>query len=128
MIDKLFDSSVQVLEKSLDLHSMRHAITADNIANAETPGFKARRIDFEQDLQNAVQSEAEGLEGASIEGIRPKIYQEFDSEMGQDLNTVDMDKEMALMSKNDIQYSAATQMISRKFSMLKYAVTEGADK
>lgn len=124
----LFDSSVRTLEKSMDLYLTRHNVLADNIANAETPFFKARRVDFEAELNRAVAAEETGMGGLAIEDVKPIIFQEADSELGQDLNTVDMDKEMAALTKNDIQYSAASQMVSKKFALLKYAISGGGER
>jgi flagellar basal-body rod protein FlgB len=125
---KLFDSTIDVLNRSLDLHMQRHAVIADNIANAETPGFKARRVDFEESLARAVEAGEQGLAGRDIASVQPLISEETNSELGQDLNTVDMDREMAAMTKNEIQYNAATQVISKKFALLRYAITEGSDR
>ncbi|MBY0370596.1 flagellar basal body rod protein FlgB [bacterium] len=124
----LFDTSVRSLEKSMDLFMVRHNVIADNIANAETPYYKAREVSFENELQRAVSSEEAGMAGLSIEGVRPSITQDLESEMGQDLNSVDMDREMAKMTKNDVQYSAASQMISKKFALLKYAISGGSER
>jgi len=124
----LFDTSVRALEKSMDLFLTRHNVIADNIANAETPYYKARQVDFEQELQRAVASEESGLAGVEIETVKPVIFQDPDTELGQDLNSVNMDKEMSRMTKNDIQYSAASQMISKKFGLLKYAISGGTDR
>lgn len=118
---ELFDKNVQVLEKSMDMYLVRHSVIADNIANAETPQFKARRVDFEQELQRAADQQDVGL-GRNIASITPNVYQDTESEVGSDLNTVDMDREMADLTKNDLKYSAATQSISKKFALLKYAI------
>jgi len=121
----LFDKTIDTLTKSLDLHLQRHSIIADNIANAETPYFKARRADFEAELQRAVE-ESEVQPGVNdVQSVEARISEEPFSEVGQDLNTVDMDREMAAMNKNDVKYSANSQAISRKFLLLKYAIGEG---
>lgn len=127
----LFDNTVGVLSKSMDMYLQRHAIISDNIANADTPFFKARRLDFESELQRAVESsESFGEEAVkrSLASFSPVIREETNSERGQDMNTVDMDREMAALTKNDVKYASATQMISKKFALLKYAITEGADR
>ncbi len=121
----LFDKTIDTITKSLDLHLQRHSVIADNIANAETPFFKARRVDFESELQRAVE-ENNIIPGANdVNSVEGRISQEPFSEVGQDLNTVDMDREMAAMNKNDVKYSANTQALSRKFLLLKYAIGEG---
>lgn len=121
----LFDKTVDTLSKSLDLQLVRQSVISDNIANAETPGFKARRVEFEKELQQAVEASDFGISGPEIQKVQPTIIQEPNSELGQDLNTVDMDREMAAMTKNDIQYAAGTQLINKKFFFLKYAIGEG---
>ncbi len=125
---QLFDSTIDVLNRSLDLHMERHAVIADNIANAETPGFKAKRIDFEDSLARAVEAGEQGLAGRDIASVQATLSEETNSELGLDLNTVDMDREMAAMTKNEVQYNAATQLISKKFALLRYAITEGSDR
>jgi flagellar basal-body rod protein FlgB len=118
----LFDKTIDALSRSLDLHLMRHAVISDNIANAETPGFKSRRVDFENELQKAVDASDINTATRTIASVNPVIYEDYQSETGQDLNGVDMDREMSALTKNDIKYSAASQAISKKFALLKYAI------
>jgi len=120
----LFDETVRTLEKSLDLHLARHVVISDNIANAETPGFRARQVEFEDTLARAVESGDPG----EIENAGARITEDSQGAVRPDLNTVDRDKQMALLTRNEASYSAATQAISRKFALLKYAITEGSDK
>lgn len=121
----LFETNLDVLSKAMDMYLLKHAVIADNIANAETPGFKARRVDFEAELSRAVDAVASGDTGRDIASVLPSIYQDADSGRGQDLNTVDMDREMADLAKNDLRYSAATQAVSKKFALLQYAILGG---
>lgn len=107
------------------MYLLRHSVISDNIANAETPHFKARRVDFETELGRAVEAQATGIAGRDIASVQPVIYEDYQSEMGQDLNTVDMDREMAALTKNEVQYSAATRTVSKKFALLKYAIMGG---
>lgn len=124
----LFDKSIDVLAKTMDLCMVRHAVVSDNIANAETPLFKARRVEFESELQKAVELHDAGVRVLTndLAGVQPRVFEDPLSERGQDLNTVDMDREMADLTKNDIKYSATTQAVSKKFALLKYAITGGS--
>lgn len=124
----LFDKSIDVLSKSLDFYSLRQGVIADNIANAETPFYKAREVEFETDLARAIEADSQGLSSNAVDSLQARITQDIHSEIGQDRNTVDMDREMAKMTRNDIQYSAASQAISRKFAILKYAISEGSER
>ena len=131
-MSSLFDSTVDVLSKSLDLYLLRHAVISDNIANAETPHFKARKVEFETQLQNAISAgETGGGDEAvsrEIASVKPAVAHDLESEMGLDLNTVDMDREMAAMTKNDIKYTAATQAVQKKFALLRYAISDGGER
>jgi flagellar basal-body rod protein FlgB len=126
-MDSLFDKNFDVIGKSMDMYLLRHQITADNIANAETPFYKARRVDFENALQSAVDNADAGLDTSAhaIANMSPVIFEDPEAEVGQDLNTVDMDREMASMTKNDVKYSAAAEAITKKFAILRYAIQEG---
>jgi flagellar basal-body rod protein FlgB len=64
----------------------------------------------------------------SVESVRPQVSLEVEESIGQDKNTVDMDREMAALSKNDLKYSAATLAISKKFALLRYAISDGGEK
>ena len=59
----LFDKTIDTLNTSLDLYLIRHQVIADNIANAETPFLKARRVDFESELQRVVDANESGIRG-----------------------------------------------------------------
>jgi flagellar basal-body rod protein FlgB len=120
----LFDKTIDTLSTSLDLLMVRQQVISDNIANAETPGFKARRVDFENELQRAVDSTETGSSSRELASVNAKIYEDPRSELGLDLNSVDMDREMSELTKTDVKYSAATQAINRKFNLLKYAISE----
>ena len=121
----IFDKNMDLLSKSLDLYLVRHSVITDNIANAETPFFKARKVDFEGELQRAIDTRESGFPvERELAGVRPVVYEDAEAEVGQDRNTVDMDREMSALTKNDIKYTAATQAITRKFAILKYAIGE----
>jgi len=128
----LFDSNVDVLSTALNMYLLRHAIISDNIANAETPGYKARRVEFEQELNRVLENQKIGLNqtisGRAIASVRPTVYEDPKSEVGLDRNSVDMDREMAALTKNDIKYSATSLAISKKFALLQYAISAGAER
>jgi flagellar basal-body rod protein FlgB len=124
-MDFIFDKNVDLLSRSLDLYLTRHSVISDNIANAETPYFKARKVDFETELQKSLESHDAGFIDRGPATVKPNIYEDPEAEVGQNLNTVDMDREMSELTKNDMKYSAATTAISKKFALLKYAISEG---
>jgi flagellar basal-body rod protein FlgB len=105
-------------------------VTAQNIANVETPGYKAQRVKFEELLQGA---------GPSIEGYRtddahlhigrrsPLDVRPENTERltGYDngTNDVDIDQEMAELATNDLSYRLATRLLSMRYGMLQTAIT-----
>ncbi|MFN8792192.1 MAG: flagellar basal body rod protein FlgB [Bdellovibrionales bacterium] len=127
----LFDKTVNGLQSSLSMRQLRHSITTSNIANAETPGYQAQKVDFEKALERAIDLEGAkiGLEnkgaGGHIAQVRPDIYNDPDGEVNNDGNTVNIEKEMAMLSENALLYKAALQLINKKLAALKYAAGDG---
>lgn len=124
----LFDKTVNGLQTSLNMRQLRHSITSSNVANAETPGYQAQKLDFEKSLERAL--DLEGLKDISAGGdyvtkVKPEIYNDPDGVINNDGNTVDMEKEMAALSENAIMYKAALQLINKKLAALKYAASDG---
>lgn len=135
-MSQVFDKTAQALASSLKFRSLKHNVTASNIANAETPGFKAKKIDFEDALARAV--DLQGLRGlsssdpdhfsvggGSISKVRADIYDNPDGSTTNDENTVDLEQEMATMQENSILYKAALQLMNKKLGSLKYAASDG---
>jgi len=136
MSSGLFDKTTNALATSIGMRQLRHNVTSSNIANAETPGYKAKKMDFEGALQRALDLDGvNGLTtsspehfavgGVSISKTRPDIYDEPEGEVNNDGNTVDIEKEMSALSENAVLYKTALQLINKKMAALKYAATEG---
>ncbi len=131
----LFDNTVGLMEKVLDLRTRSQQMLASNIANAETPGYAPARLEFEQDLKRALEkpqaSERAGnvrhfpVTADSIASVQGRVIREPDRAGLGDGNGVNVDDEMMRLSENQIMYQAATQMISKKLGMLKYAAQDG---
>jgi flagellar basal-body rod protein FlgB len=122
-----------VLSKALDLRTQRHQVLASNIANADTPNFKARDIDFKSAMQNAQAGRADAgalsltvtsgghQVGNGMSGSGSLQYR-TQTQSAADGNTVDMDVERAQITDNALQYQILTQMISSKFQGLRSAL------
>lgn len=136
-IKEVFDPTVRVLGSSINMRNIRQNVIGTNIANAETPGYKAKVVDFEDALQRAVQMESmRGAEtndpehfaiggSGSISRTRADIYDNPDVNVSNDMNSVDMETEIANMKENTIIYNAAIQLMNKKLGALRYAATEG---
>ncbi|WP_252227785.1 flagellar basal body rod protein FlgB [Caldicoprobacter algeriensis] len=124
-----------VLEKALDASWLRNEVIVHNIANADTPGYKKYRVEFEEELKSAL--EASTLKGkrtrpkhldigvSSIDQVRPQVVRTDGTQMREDGNNVDMDEEMTSLAKNVIMYNALVQKISGEFRKLKMVINEG---
>lgn len=132
----MFDKTTKSLEKSMDFLLLRQNVTSGNIANAETPGYKAKKVDFENALTSALKPNGAGRMAATenkhfpvghnhLNVLKAEVYDNPDVAMNNDGNTVDMEKEMATLNETSIRYKAATQLINKKLGKLKYAITGG---
>lgn len=135
-MNKIFDRTTDALGASLNLRSLRHSVTSSNIANAETPGYKAKKVDFEDALARAIDLEGVASQAATsgdhfamgpgaISRAKADVYDNPEVNVTNDQNTVDMEKEIATLQENSILYKAALQLINKKLGSLRYAATEG---
>ncbi|MBT8339135.1 MAG: flagellar basal body rod protein FlgB [Desulfatitalea sp.] len=133
----LFDGTINLAEKSLDLRSRRHALILSNIANADTPDYKAFDLLVEKALARQVPSTDHlalkltdpghvPAGGAADTAIKPeKIELSTQVTLRGDGNTVDLDREMAGLATNHLQYKLASQVLIRKFQGLKNVISGG---
>jgi flagellar basal-body rod protein FlgB len=125
----LFDKmAIPRLETVLDLAASRQKLLTDNVANAETPGYRRKDIDFKGELKAA-------LSGARLTGLRvtnerhiggqtgmhtPRIDQEK-IPAGQNFG-VDIDREMAAVAENQIEFNTAAKLVKDKFEALRKVI------
>ncbi len=130
------DKTMQALQASLKFRQLRLELQASNIANAETPGYKAKKIDFEDALARALDTDDQlqmktsdskhfNVGGGGFKNLQPEIYEDSNGIVSPDGNNVDRDQEMAEMGENKHMYDATVQLINKKLGLLKYAITSG---
>ena len=128
------DKTIQALRASLNLRQIRQEIIASNIANAETPGYKAKRVDFEEALARALDIDGQqtlrvnderhyNVGGGGFDNLQPEVYEDSGGVVNENGNTVNREKELSLMLENNILYNASIQLLNKKLGMLKYAVS-----
>jgi flagellar basal-body rod protein FlgB len=137
VIGGIFNFSDKIQMESLSQRSRRNEIITGNIANAETPGYRAFGYDFEKQLQDlAASKEAVGVKTTdprhfknnftSADGkIKPDVYVRPSESVDEDGNTVDMDSEMSQLAQNQILFRTAVETLNRKIGTLKYAINGG---
>ena len=132
----LFKGTLPLLEKALDLRSLKHNVTVSNIANKDTPNYKAFDLVVEEELEKVMGSGKElelkrsrqgHLPGSGVGGgaVRLEIDNTSQLSLKRDGNTVNIDKEMAKLSENNLMYNALAQIISKKFQGLKNVIQGG---
>jgi len=131
----MFEPHESLTEKVLDMQLMRQNIVASNMANLTTPNYKARRLEFEENLQSALNLDARGKMTRSDPGHIPAAFhpETFGPELEKDLpyrvihgdDNVDLDKEMATMAKNTMRYNALTTVIKKGFDGLREIIADG---
>lgn len=132
---RIADQTMSVLKKSLDLRAQKQQVIAANIANAETPGYAARKMTFEADLRNAIAApETAGrisnakhfpIGSSGINGVQGRIVKQRDPNPIGDGNSVSLDDEMFDLAENQLLFEASAQILKKKLTLLKYAVSDG---
>ncbi len=123
---------LETLKKALGVYAQRHRVTSENIANVETPAYRAKEYRFEELLRGA--SGKGRLTGARTdphhlavgrrgpEDVQGQVV-ESESDMDNGVNDVDIDREMASLATTDLSYRLATRVLSMKYRLLREAVT-----
>lgn len=129
-----FDPVIGALNTSLNLRLIENNVVSSNIANADTPGYKAKAVDFEGAFREALGvgtgvQPVETSSGHSVarqtDPVKPEVYDDPNGVESLDGNTVDRAEQMSKLAQNQLMYDASAEMLKRKLGMLKYAITEG---
>jgi len=136
---KIFDRTLTNLERALDARALRHGILAGNLANANTPGFAPREVDFGAAMEQAGAARAEmttpptGVEGEiplAAADLRPApvgapVVAAPGASAGLDGNAVDVDRALTALAENALQYGATARAAGKKLAILRYAASDG---
>ncbi len=108
----MLDPIAGQLERYMDLLSARQKLVASNIANADTPGYRSRDIDFQAELRNAAGGPPQAIE---TPGLRMK----------NDGNNVSLDREARLLAENALRFQVASNLLRGQIRMVRSAIEEG---
>jgi flagellar basal-body rod protein FlgB len=131
---RIEDKTLKALAASMNLRQIRQEILAANVANADTPGYKSKRVDFEAALQRALDvdgnmemmtsdSEHFDVGNGGFDNLQPEIYDDPNGIVSEDGNTVDRDAELAKMAENRILYDASVKLLNKKLGLMKYVIS-----
>ena len=135
-LDKIFGDTITTLEKSLNLRSIQNRALASNIANMDTPNYKAVELDVAEKM-NSKKGPVPGLklvrthsdhlqirnnrsDSIKLKAVTPTAYS-----LRGDGNTVDIDRTMGKLAENTLLYNAAAQLISKKLKGLSKVIKGG---
>lgn len=132
---QIFDKTMHLLEQSLDLRAARHKVIASNVANEETPGYRAKEFQFLDALASATHDASGaklmttsgrhlGVQGRTDGPVTGRIVELPSPELPLDANSVNLDMEMAKLGDNAINYNAAASIISERFRQLLSAIRD----
>jgi len=114
----LFDSTMQGLAEAMTLHQKRHEILVSNLANVETPGFRARELDFETALKDAFID----VERPRDDVPETRVVEDLSAPARADGNTVDLDLQMAKLAANGGRYVALAKLLGQRIALLRQAI------
>lgn len=114
------DSVSAVLGYALDGLSLRQNTIADNLANIDTPGFRASAVDFESVLRGAIGagSTADGAMARQLGGLSP-ITEDANTPAGENGNNVDLRKESLAAIQSQFMYQMVARSVSDRFDLVK---------
>jgi flagellar basal-body rod protein FlgB len=123
--DFFSDITSTALSKTLDAASARQRTIANNIANVETPGYKRRYVQFEEELKAALQGGGRDRVRRAVSNLTSTELTDAISPSRSDGNNVNIDAEMADLAKVGLKHRAAATLLEGKISMLRAAISEG---
>lgn len=140
-IEGIFNNTIDLLGKSVDLRAKNQNLIASNIANVETPNFIPKKLAFEQELQGALKTSQSGQRsfatpnarhipvrggvGNALQAVSGQVVETPAKTPGKDGNAVELEDEMGKLAENQIMFNASVQMLTKKFEGLRTAIREG---
>jgi flagellar basal-body rod protein FlgB len=116
-----FDPTLEGLARVLTLRQQRHEVLASNLANVETPNYKAKELDFGDALQDAFEtSEVNVLGEKSV--ARPSVVDDPNGPRRADGNTVDLDLQMTKLTANGGDYLKLARILGKRIGLLRTAI------
>lgn len=126
MIERLFGGDNFVAStRALDAASLRQSAIANNLANANTPGYKKQAVQFESQLAQAIVrgNDPAGATGSqSISAVQPRLITVNTTSERTDGNNVDMESEMVDLASNNMNFQVLSQSVINYFSNLKAVI------
>ncbi|MEO3989052.1 flagellar basal body rod protein FlgB [Pseudocitrobacter cyperus] len=137
MLDKL-DAALRFQQEALNLRAERQEILAANIANADTPGYQARDIDFASEMKKVMERGRAGTQGVALaltserhipaqnlSSAATDLLYRIPDQPALDGNTVDMDRERTQFADNSLQYQTGLTVLSGQIKGMMNVLQQG---
>lgn len=110
----MLDALTTNIERYMDLLSARQKLVASNIANADTPGYKTKDIDFQQEFSSM------------LNGQQPLTTDAAGLVEKPDGNNVNVDREARMLAENAMRFNVASALLKSQINSIKEAITGGS--
>lgn len=123
----LFGGTIELLRQAVSFSTRRHQTLAQNLANAETPGYRGQDVVFRDEMETALRGKAVPVSTALPEpdggALRTVRVYAGDGRPRMDGNDVDLDRQMVRMAQNTLYHNAMVQILTQQFNVLKGAIS-----
>jgi flagellar basal-body rod protein FlgB len=120
-VSGLFTGAIEALRQASAFAVRRHELLAENVANADTPGFRAHDVSFSHEL-NLAQLVRSRPDVALGEDLDVRIVDAPDGVQKLDGNDVDLDRQMTRVGQNALYHNVVVQLLNARFNALKSAI------
>lgn len=120
-----FDVTMSALEQALSGQAVRQRIIAQNLANIDTPGYRPRRVRFEEQLRAALRAENAEQAQIALQRVQPQIVLAPGGALRRDENAVDVEAEISALTECTLHFAALIRLLNHKLRMLRTVATEG---
>lgn len=131
----LYESHMDLSAKVMDMQLKRQNVVMSNLANLKTPGYKAMNLEFEEDLQKALNLDSQGKMTRTAGSHMPAVFnpdnfgpeweKTFKPRVVHGEDQVDIDQEMSKMAKNQMRYNTLATVLKGNFAGLEKTISEG---
>lgn len=131
MADIFSTLTVQTITKVLDATALNQTLISNNIANVNTPGYKRSEVAFRDQLKRALSQSDVSLSrthashlpvAVNVSQVEPKVEMDSETAMRWDGNNVDVEREMAKLSHNSMEYNMFSTLLRRNFDGLRRVI------
>lgn len=120
----MIDRVAQSLEVYLDLLSTRQKLVASNIANLDTPGYRTRDVDFQNELSSALARTRSG-QSVGIRSVPPAATEVEGLALNNDGNNVNLDREARMLAENAMRFELGSALLASRYRTIRLAIKEG---